>query len=609
MGTKIRKIYLNTMQLKAFLRKVGVRPAYFIATIAFSVGAALFEAVAVSILIPMANGIIKMDFHFVRVMPFFKTIIATFPALFDAPRSPVFVMLVFTVFIASITKNVFQYLASVTAAYQIKRFGNELRKLLFDRYLIFGKLFFDRNNAGYLQSIILDFITFITAQLAGLGSMLSYLLMLMVYLMMMFFISWKVSIFIITILPILNYSLKWLMVKIKKTSKSYITAYSALGKNIFNVLSCMPLVKLYTNEEKEKKVFASKSDEVQTLEFSIEKKQLLVGPLQDVIVQVATLFLLSFMAFMVGKTKTIEIGSFLVFFYLLKKSQTTFNSLNQMRSAFASISGPLAVVRHMLEDKDKYIITGGAKTFTGLTGALEMLHLNFSYTSDTPVLKDVTFSIEKGKMIALVGPTGSGKTTCINLLLRFYDCPPRSILIDGIDIREFTPASLMASVAVVSQDTWLFNDTFRNNIVYGLRRAVSQEELVGITKKARLYDFITSLPDGFDTYIGDRGVQLSGGERQRVSIARALLKNSDILILDEATSSLDSKTERLIQESISETLQGKTVIAIAHRLSTIKHADKILVLEKGRIVEEGSLEDLLARKGKFYEYWQEQKFY
>jgi len=609
MNIKIKKLYHNFIQLKAFLRATGVRPTYFGATVTLSVAAALCEAIAVSILIPMANGVIKMDFRFVRSMPFFKTIIAAFPTFFDSPRSPIFVMLVFTVFIAAITKNIFQYLASVTATYQIKKFGNELRKLLFNRYLTFGKLFFDRNNAGYLQSVVLDFITFTTAQLTGLGGMLSSLLMLLVYLCMMFFISWKISLFIITILPILNYSMKWLMEKIKNTSKNYIAAYTTLGKSIFNVLSCIPLVKLYTNEEKEKMAFAHKSNEVQTLEFSIEKKQLLIAPLQDTIIQVATLLLVSFMAFLVGKTKTVEIGSFLVFFYLLKKSQYTFNSLNHMRATFASVSAPMAVIRHMLNDTDKYIVPGGTTTFPSLAHSLEIRHLHFSYNPGTPVLKDITFSIEKGKMIALVGPTGSGKTTCINLLLRFYDCPPGSIYIDTVDIRAFTPASLMASIAVVSQDTWLFNDTFRNNIVYGLSRIVSQEELVNITKKARLYDFITSLPDGFDTYIGDRGVQLSGGERQRVSIARALLKNSDILILDEATSSLDSKTERLIQESISETLLGKTVIAIAHRLSTIQHADKILVIEKGSIVEEGTLKDLLAQKGKFYEYWQEQKFY
>jgi subfamily B ATP-binding cassette protein MsbA len=164
-------------------------------------------------------------------------------------------------------------------------------------------------------------------------------------------------------------------------------------------------------------------------------------------------------------------------------------------------------------------------------------------------------------------------------------------------------------MALVGQDTFLFNDTFKNNITYGLDREITQEELIDIAHKARLYDFIMQLPDKFDTYVGDRGVKLSGGEKQRVAIARALLKDAEILILDEATSSLDSKTEKLIQEAIDEAIKDRTAIVIAHRLSTIKNADKIIVIENGKFVEEGSLSELLDKKDKFYEYWQEQKFY
>jgi len=211
-------------------------------------------------------------------------------------------------------------------------------------------------------------------------------------------------------------------------------------------------------------------------------------------------------------------------------------------------------------------------------------------------------------MTAIVGPTGSGKTTIVNLLLRFYDCPPDSIFIDGVDIRKFSLKSLRQHMALVSQETLLFNDTLRANIAYGIDN-ISDKQIMDVIEKARLYDFIMKLPQGLNTLIGDRGVQLSGGEKQRVSIARAILKGSEILILDEATSSLDTRTEKLIQEAIEKAAENKTVIAIAHRLSTIKNADKIVVIEDGRIIEKGLMQDLLARKGKFYRYWQEQKFY
>ncbi|UCG35575.1 MAG: ATP-binding cassette domain-containing protein, partial [Candidatus Omnitrophota bacterium] len=235
-------------------------------------------------------------------------------------------------------------------------------------------------------------------------------------------------------------------------------------------------------------------------------------------------------------------------------------------------------------------------------------NLKFEYVTNEKILKNLSFRIKKGETFAIVGPTGSGKTTIINLLLRFYDCPPRSIFIDGTDIRELDLKSLMPHLGYVSQDSFLFDDTIRNNLTYGLRREITEEELIRITKQAQLYDFILQQKDRFETKIGERGVMLSGGEKQRLSIARALLKGTQILILDEATSSLDSITEHQIQEAIDEAVKGRTAIVIAHRLSTIKNADKIVVIEDGRLIEQGTLDELLAKKGTFYKYWQEQKF-
>jgi subfamily B ATP-binding cassette protein MsbA len=324
---------------------------------------------------------------------------------------------------------------------------------------------------------------------------------------------------------------------------------------------------------------------------------------------VAVLLLISFMTFVIQKEKTGEIGTFLVYFYILKRSQTAFNALNNVRTSLAYANGPISAISEILDDKDKFFVEDGGKEFSELKEGIDFRHLSFSYIKGKEVLRDVTLKIDKGKFLALVGPSGGGKTTLINLILRFYDCPPNSILIDGNDIRSFTLKSLRSRIAVVSQDAWLFNDTIRNNIVYGLKKDIPAEQVARAAKNARLLDFINSLPEGFDTYIGDRGVKLSGGEKQRLSIARALLKGADILILDEATSSLDTKTERLIQESINEMIEHKTVIAIAHRLSTIQHADRIIVIDNGRTLEEGTLNELLAGKGLFYEYWKDQKFF
>jgi len=425
----------------------------------------------------------------------------------------------------------------------------------------------------------------------------------------MILISWKLTISIIIIFPVLNYVSNWLIKKIEKTSVFYADCYGVLSKRIANILTGISLVKLYTAEDKEKRYFSSTSEYLEKLEFSMDKKNNLLAPIQEIVVLVGILFLVSAMAFMVVKEKTGSVGSFIVFFYILRRFQGVFAGLKNIKSSLAVASGPIAEISTILDDRDKFFIEEGKREFPGLYRNIEFNRLNFSYKKEIRVIKDVTFSIEKGKVVAIVGPTGAGKTTLVNLILRFYDCPPSSIFIDGVDIREFSLKSLMAHIALVSQDVLLFNDTLRNNITYGLDEKVPGERILDVIRQARLYDFTMALPGGLDTNIGDRGARLSGGERQRVSIARALLKGAQILILDEATSSLDTKTEKLVQEAIDEVVKDKTVIVIAHRLSTIQHADKIIVIEEGKLMEEGSLDELLEKKGKFYEYWQEQKFY
>jgi ABC-type multidrug transport system fused ATPase/permease subunit len=283
--------------------------------------------------------------------------------------------------------------------------------------------------------------------------------------------------------------------------------------------------------------------------------------------------------------------------------------LNKTRGKFEKVRPIVRKVLEVLDDNEKFYIPEGPRMFHGLKKSIEFRNATFSYYPDVPVLKEVSFSIEKGKMTAIVGPTGAGKTTIMNLIMRFYDCAPARVFVDGTDIREYTLKSLRDHMALVDQDVIVFNDTIMNNIAFGIDERVSDEKLNSVVKKAQLDDLIGRLPDGFRTEVGDRGIKLSGGEKQRISIGRALLKDSDIVLLDEATSSLDTGTEKRIQKAIEEAIRGRTTVVIAHRLSTIKNADKIIVIEEGRLIEQGTLEELLAKKGRFYQYWEEQKFY
>ena len=591
------------------INKVNIKPAYLILASFLCLVAASCEGISIWTLIPLTRGVLNMDFGFIKGSQLFKKIVTGFFPSVIFSNKVIFILLIGALFISMASKYVFEYIATVLVSKQIRMSSNSLMKQIFKRYLSFGKMFFDKKNAGCLQNVLLNFTFMVALQLSALQTVLTNFFLLFVYLIFMFKISWKLSLFAIFLFPVLHYAIKWLMKKLEKSSVSLAESFDAISGNISNILSCIPLVKLYTDEENEERRFNRMSDRIEKILFSLDKKRGLMGPLQEMIVLVAILGLIVALAVMVLKQKALELSSFLVFFYILRRAQRSFSVFNEFMASLAVIKGQIQEIVEIFDDRDKCFIPEGDKEFPGLKTDIEFNNLDFCYQKDLRVLSDITFIVKKGMTTAIVGPTGAGKTTIINLLLRFYDTSSGMITIDGNDIRGFTLKSLRTHMALVSQDVLLFNDTLRNNIIYGLKEKISGERLADVAKKARLYDFIMTLPNKFDTYIGDRGILLSGGEKQRVAIARALLKGAEILILDEATSSLDTKTEKLIQEAIDEAVKDRTAIVIAHRFSTIKNADKIVVIKEGRLVEEGRLNELLDKKGKFYEYWQEQKFY
>jgi subfamily B ATP-binding cassette protein MsbA len=603
------KTYTVFSHLGQCIRQTSLKPIHIVIPIILSFSAAVFDGLSKAILIPLIKGMSHMDFGFVKKIPIFERITAIVPNAFEISDTFVFGLLIVMIFVASALYHVLEYLAILAMAYQVRRCSDDLRKAIFGRYLNFGKLFFDKANFGYINTVLMNFTNVIANNMVRIQKVLTEFFRLVVYLLILFAISWKLTSFVLIVFPILYYLLSWLIKRIKQTSIDLALSKELLGKKAFNVLSNMPLVKSYTRETREKESFAGISSARRGLEFSVDKKQNLVKPIQELFMITGFLFLIAAIKLIITNGRTDDFSGFLVYLYILRNSTTSFGVLNTFRATVASLTGPAKEVAKIFDDKDKYFVINGKENFNGLQKEVEFRHLSFSYTSKgRGILKDISFFIKKGEITAIVGPTGGGKTTIIQLLMRFYECPPESIFIDGVDIRNFTSESLMHHIALVSQDTLLFNDTLKKNIKYGVD-TVSKEAFADSLKKARLYDFLTILPNGLNTLIGDKGIKISGGEKQRVSIARALLKGAEILILDEATSSLDTGTERLIQGAIEEAMRGRTSIVIAHRLSTIKNADKIIVIEDGGIVEQGSLKGLLKKKGKFYQYWEEQKFY
>jgi subfamily B ATP-binding cassette protein MsbA len=302
---------------------------------------------------------------------------------------------------------------------------------------------------------------------------------------------------------------------------------------------------------------------------------------------------------------TLPVGSLLTFFFVLFRLVPILQDINGVRAHLASLQGAVENIKELLRTDNKKYFKNGKTEFLGLNHSIDLVSVDFAYDTSNLILNNITLIIKRGQMTALVGASGAGKTTLADLIPRFYDPTQGQVLIDGLDLREIEINSLRRKLAVVSQDTFIFNTSVWNNIAYGTEEA-TEAAIEEAARQANALEFIQEMPEGFETVLGDRGVRLSGGQRQRIAIARALLRNPDILILDEATSALDSVSERLIQDSLEKLSVGRTVIAIAHRLSTIAKADKVVVLEQGRIVEQGKYQELLERRGNLWKYHQMQ---
>lgn len=486
---------------------------------------------------------------------------------------------------------------------------HSLRTKIFARYLLLEKGFYDRAKPGFLLSLMLNNTADLGVTISALRGPAVNLMLASAFLFFLLLISWQFTLFALILVVVIYYSLNWLIEKLKGSTTQEVANFLDLNSQTADILSNMSLVKSYANENMEYDKFFKKSELVRFHSYNASKKVGAIPRLTDIVAQ--TGFITLAVAFVVFYMKTgyFSITKFLVYFYVLMRFIANVKPINELNFYVTKIRILAEKIMWVFDDSDKVYIKDGTIEFKGLKESIKFKDLNFQYSEGRQTLKDISFEIIKGHKVALVGPTGAGKTTIAHLLCRFYDFDDGSIEIDGTDIRNFTLSSVRGKIALVSQETTLLNDTIRNNIIYGIKRKVSAEELDAAAKNSQIYDFIMSLPDRYDTHIGDKGVRLSGGERQRVSIARAMLKNADILVLDEATSALDTHTERSIQTAIANLTKEKTVLAIAHRLSTIKHSDWIVVLENGAIVEQGPLEELLNKKGRFCYYWDLQKFY
>ncbi|MDJ0689957.1 MAG: ABC transporter ATP-binding protein [Xenococcaceae cyanobacterium MO_188.B32] len=502
-------------------------------------------------------------------------------------------------------RSIFSYLGIVYSRKTSFKLAEQIRKSIFEQLQSLSLSYYSQSRSGEIINTIVAETQDLIQAFNAATTLITRIATMIAYLISLIWLSWQVSLAVVAMFVLLSLGLSNLVSWAREASFAVSKAKGNLASAAIELIDGIRTIKAFATEDFERKRFYSATNELTRAKTKVVLLSDLIKPLAD---GVATTILIAIVtiAFMTlvqkGELKAAEL---LTFMFVLVRMMPLVSQINSNRGKLTSFQGAISNIRELLSTKNKTYLVNGTIPFAHLNKSIDLAWVDFGYNPAKLVLHNITLSIKKGETTALIGASGAGKTTLVDLICRFYDPTRGKITIDGVDLQQLDINSLRHKMAIVSQDTFIFNTSVRNNIAYGLE-GITDREIEQAAISANAWGFIKQLPSGLDTVLGDRGVRLSGGQRQRIAIARALLRNPEILVLDEATSALDSVTERLIQESLEKLSVGRTVIAIAHRLSTIVRADKIVVLEQGRIVEQGKYQELLEKQGKLWQYHQMQ---
>ncbi|MEJ5347902.1 MAG: ABC transporter transmembrane domain-containing protein [Desulfosoma sp.] len=472
-----------------------------------------------------------------------------------------------------------------------------LRQELFDHIHGLSLSFFDKASTGTLMSRITNDIKEIQVAVnQAVSGLVRDTVTIVGLIFVVFYQNWKLASIAVAVLPLAFFPLVHFGKKLRKLARRGQEKTAHLSVVLHESFTGVRIVKAFGMEDHEKKRFARQNISVLENQLKALRIDALSSPLMEFIGAIGISLIIAYGGYHVVRGVSTP-GTFFSFLGALIMLYKPVKSLNKLNSTLQKGIASILRVQEVLSQKSDIVDRPGAIELTRVQGAVEFRRVSFAYDT-VPVLRDISFKVNPGEVVALVGSSGGGKTTLVHLIPRFYDVSQGAVLIDGIDVRDVTVRSLRRHIAMVTQHSFLFNDTVRNNIAYG-DPSKTEEDLIAAAKAAYAYDFICRLPHGFDTVVGEQGVMLSGGQRQRICIARALLKDAPILILDEATSALDSEAELEVQRALENLMQGRTTFIIAHRLSTVKIAHRIFVLSHGRIIEEGSHHSLMERHGEY----------
>jgi subfamily B ATP-binding cassette protein MsbA len=504
------------------------------------------------------------------------------------------------IFIA-IASNLFLYIQGFFMAFVQQSVIRDFRNRLFVKYQQLSLSFFHRQRTGQLISRVTNDVVVLNETVdLGFNRLVIDSLTVLLLTAFLILLSWKLTLLAALVLPLVFGFIYVMGKKLRRYSTRTQEKMADVNSVLEETVSNIRIVKAYAMEQFEIKKFFKATQEFFRSLLRMTRIRLLASPVNDVLIVLAGIVILIF-----AGTRIIEgggemdAGDFMTFiiamFSLIKPVKNLLRIHIKIQEGLAAAERIFNIIDAPIQVAE----SPNARSKENFESVIEYDNVSFSYRRGEKVISDVSFRVSKGEVVALVGPSGAGKSTLFDLLPRFYDPEKGRILIDGIDARQLSLNSLRGLLGIVTQETYLFNDSIINNIAYGLEN-VSMDDITKAANAANAHNFISEFPDKYDTLVGNRGVRLSGGQRQRIAIARALLKNPQILIFDEATSALDTESEILVQEAIDRLMKDRTTLVIAHRLSTVINADRILVIDRGKIIEEGKHEDLLKENGLYH---------
>lgn len=594
--------------LKTIFRYIKNYPGLVTAYFSFNILSVIFSVVSLGLLAPFLMLIFKQGDVLEGIgqkkgfnpIDYFKKYVA---AMIEEPGGPVraLILICVIIFIAIILKNLFAYLSMYYLNPIRNRILNDMRTSMYRKILKLPIGYFSDKRKGDIMSRFANDLNDVeVSTISVLESLFREPITIIFYFTYLVILSPQLTLFLVIFLPIAGLLLGRVGRSLKKKNQKVLQQFSNMFSTIEETLGGIRVIKAFNAEKKVQGKFDKQTDTIYHLKNRANRRRDLASPLSETMGVTAVLCILFYGGRLILANDTglgLEASDFITYIAFFSQLIQPLKALSTASFNIQKGAASIERIETLIHTPVEIMDVPNAKTLQSFEHSIELKNVSFNY-DDVTILKNISLYIPKGKTVALVGSSGAGKSTLADLIPRFIDASAGQVLIDGINIKDYSLHSVRSQMGIVTQEAILFNDSIANNIALGVDNA-DPEAVVQAAKIANAHQFIERKEEGYDTNVGERGMKLSGGERQRLTIARAVLKNPPILILDEATSSLDTESERLVQDAINNLMSNRTSIVIAHRLSTIRHADEIIVLQKGEIVERGTHDSLITQNG-FY---------